>query len=223
MASPVERYRFFPASREPYSTAPQNCQNKGGTPAPHEPGTNRMNVAAGLAANGDLVVLASGWSHRPRRGAGRAGHDPPAHPLLPWVCCSGDGGRTWTQTGAIQPPDGGHAIPFGDIVRLPDGALGACIYSYRLPEHRACSFYTSADDGRTWAVRGVIRAHNISETTPLVLPNGELLACGRTRGVQHLELFRSRDGGATGALNRPSRRARSTPATCSTWSTGACC
>ena len=167
-----------------------------GTPAPHEPGTNRMNVAAGLAANGDLVVLASGWSHRPRKGAGRAGHDPPAHPLLPWICRSGDGGRTWTQTEAIQPPDGGHAIPFGDIVRLPDGALGACIYSYRPPEHRACSFYTSADDGRTWAVRGVIRAHNISETTPLVLPNGELLACGRTRGDQHLELFRSKDGGA---------------------------
>ena len=32
-----------------------------GVAAPHEPETNRMNVGAGLAGNGDLIVLASGW------------------------------------------------------------------------------------------------------------------------------------------------------------------
>ncbi len=32
-----------------------------GVPAPHEPRTNRMNVAAGTANDGSLIVLASGW------------------------------------------------------------------------------------------------------------------------------------------------------------------
>ena len=31
-----------------------------GTPAPHEPDSNRMNVAAGRSADGTLIVLASG-------------------------------------------------------------------------------------------------------------------------------------------------------------------
>ena len=35
---------------------------KRGIPAPNEPHTNRMNVAAGLAKNGDLLVLCSGWT-----------------------------------------------------------------------------------------------------------------------------------------------------------------
>ena len=32
-----------------------------GVPAPHESGTVRMNVAAGLAHDGSLIVLSSGW------------------------------------------------------------------------------------------------------------------------------------------------------------------
>ena len=60
-----------------------------GTPAKHEPGTCRMNLAAGLARNDDLVVLCSGWDKRdmsaPRH----------ARILKPWICRSSDGGRTW--------------------------------------------------------------------------------------------------------------------------------
>ncbi len=176
-----------------------------GTPAPHEPGTNRMNVAAGLAANGDLVVIASGWTHRPRKGEGSAGHGAPAHPLLPWVCRSGDGGRTWTRTETMPAPKAQSSpddkaisiIPFGDIVCLQDGTLGVCIYSWEPPDEHKCYFYTSADDGRSWNIRGVIQEENINETAPLLLPNGELLACARTLGDQHLELFRSPDDGRT--------------------------
>src|SRR5215475_10947544 len=39
-----------------------------GVPAPHEPQTNRMNVAAGTANDGALVVLASGWGGENFRG-----------------------------------------------------------------------------------------------------------------------------------------------------------
>ena len=49
---------------------------KVGIPAPNDPHTNRMNVAAGLAKNGDLLVLCSGWTdvkqpQRPLRQARR--------------------------------------------------------------------------------------------------------------------------------------------------------
>ncbi len=37
---------------------------KVGTPAPHEPNTNRIDVAAGRANNGDLIVMASGRSNK---------------------------------------------------------------------------------------------------------------------------------------------------------------
>lgn len=170
-----------------------------GTAAAHEPGTNRMNVAAGLSAGGDLVVLASGWSHRPRKGEGTAGHKPPAHPLAPWVCRSRDGGRAWTHEHTVPASGAGSPqnVPFGDIVQLPDGSLGASLYSWLPPDERGCHFYASGDDGYTWSARGTIQAGNVNETTPLVLPDGDLLACGRTMGDQHLELFRSTDAGAS--------------------------
>jgi Neuraminidase (sialidase) len=170
-----------------------------GTPAPHEPGTNRMNVAAGLAADGALVVIASGWTHRPRQGEGTAGHGGDARPLLPWVCRSTDGGRTWMHAETLTPPENKSAriIPFGDVVRLQDDTLGVCIYSWQPPYEHNCTFYSSDDDGRTWSSRGVIRESNINETTPLVLANGDLLACARTLDDQHLDLFRSTDHGRT--------------------------
>jgi hypothetical protein len=97
----------------------------------------------------------------------------------------------------MPPPEGrsAHIIPFGDIVQLHDGTLGVCIYSWQPPDEHNCYFYTSADDGRTWQIRGVIHEGGINETTPLVLPNGQLLACARTLDDQHLELFRSTDHG----------------------------
>ena len=163
-----------------------------GTPAPHEPGTNRMNVAAGLAANGDLIVLASGWSHRPRRGEYAADYvaPPPDHCLLPWTCRSHDGGRTWTHAEVPLPP--GAIVPFGDIVQLHDGTIGACVYG-----GDSSHFYVSLDHGCTWQMRGIIQATGLTETTPLVLPDGQLLACARTTGDMHLEMFRSTDQGRT--------------------------
>src|SRR4051812_45069220 len=69
---------------------------KRGVPAPNDPSTNRMNLAAGLAKNGDLLVLCSGWMDvaqppRPKQPAFRDGI------VDTWVCRSGDGGKTWTQ------------------------------------------------------------------------------------------------------------------------------
>jgi hypothetical protein len=181
---------------------------KRGTPAPHEPATNRMNVAAGLARDGSLIVLASGWSNRPEPGTFRGHRIPDMADILPlWICRSTDQGRTWTRGDRpLPPPPGGptRIIPFGDIVQLTDGTLGVCIYSWSpaTKEHNSY-FYVSRDDGRTWSLRGVVRKGNINETTPVVLRSGRLLAAARTLDDQHLDLLGSDDHGATWTTLRP--------------------
>ncbi len=168
-----------------------------GVPAPHEPGTNRMHAAAGTGQDGTLIVLASGFGHR--NPPGRYSR-PKTDAILPiWVCQSRNGGRSWEWAGSIAPPPGCVApiIPFGDIVQLADGKLGACLYSWESSKEQSALFYTSSDGGRTWAVQGTIREGNLNETTPLVLPDGKLLALARTTGDQHLELFASCDGGSS--------------------------
>ena len=172
----------------------------GGIPAPHEPGTNRMNVAAGCGHDGALLVLASGWSRRNPPGAYSS---PVEGEILPiWVCRSEDGGKNWDRTGSIVPPPlekVDRIMPYGDIVRLPNGVLGVCVYSWSFSSPNECNvyFYTSHDGGRTWNVRGIVREDNTNETTPLCLPDGRLLAVARTQDNGHLELFNSSDGGAT--------------------------
>lgn len=174
-----------------------------GTPAPHEPGTNRMNVAAGLARNGDLIVIASGWTDRPpvgeRRGFGEA------EVLHPWVCRSADGGRTWTRDGSIDKPiDGVQAlIPFGDVIQLPSGALSVSCYAWEPPNKHNAYSYRSDDDGQSWSCTGVIKFDGINETTLLALADGQILAAARTLGDQHLDLYRSTDEGATWANSGP--------------------
>ncbi|MBS3763268.1 MAG: exo-alpha-sialidase [Planctomycetes bacterium] len=176
-------------------------------PAPHEPGTNRMNVAAGLASDGNPVVLASGWSERRPPGSYSSPHDGEILPM--WVCRSEDGGHNWQRGTPVDPPaeDVGGIIPFGDIVVLGDDLLGVCIYSALPDDDHAAYFYTSEDDGYSWEVQGVIRDHDANESTPLVLPDGDILVAARTREDAHLELFGSEDQGKNwddrGALTLP--------------------
>ncbi len=173
-----------------------------GVPAPHEPGTNRMNVAAGCAPDGTMIVLASGWSRRNEPGNYSSPHQ--GEVLAMWVCRSTDGGRTWTRSETLSPPaTSDHVIPFGDMVAMPDGALGVCIYSWDPPDGHSAIFYASADGGCTWHVRGVIHAGLINETTPLCLPDGRLLAVARTLDDQHLELHASVDAGVTWRAEGP--------------------
>jgi hypothetical protein len=185
-----------------------------GTPAPHEPTTNRMNVAAGTNSRGELVVLASGWSHKPppppdRKPDGKpVKHGPPAEILPIWVCRSADGGRTWTRAEGVEPPSqsrlaaesgltlSDRVVPFGDVIRIGSGRLAACLYAEnKLTEGHDSLFFTSGDDGSTWQLTAVISRGDANETAALKLPGGDLLACARTAKDQHLELFRSTDDG----------------------------
>lgn len=150
---------------------------KCGKAAPYEPGTNRMNVAAGSAADEALVVLASGWSDRSPAPDSLPAfpHDPmPAglistsdtHVLEPWVCRFTDGGRMWTRSAAIEHwPDMAALIPFGNVHLDPEGLTCASFYGWDTQSTRAKGkrlswFFRSEDDGRTWKPMSIIGNRN---------------------------------------------------------------
>jgi hypothetical protein len=185
---------------------------KRGRPAPNEPETARMNVAAGLAKNGDLLVLCSGWTNvkqpqRPKQGAFRDDI------LRNWICRSSDGGRTWKQHRDFPAPEPGWTeyIPFGDIVQGADGALHTSCYAgewvdpattTKTKGYRAWHF-RSDDDGKSWRMTSVIGAkHN--ETTVFHVGGKQWLAAAR---IEAMDLFRSDDDGQTwGAPQRVTGR-----------------
>jgi hypothetical protein len=162
---------------------------KRGTAARHEPNTVRMNVAAGLAKNGDLVVLCSGWTNEQQ--AKRPKQKPFRDAVLRnWVCRSADGGRTWEKRTdfPVPPSGGGEYIPFGDIWPAADGSLRASCYQ----GGRSWCF-RSDDDGRTWKPIAIIGPkHNETDLFPL--GGRKWLAAARTDAM---ELFRSDDDGLT--------------------------
>jgi hypothetical protein len=162
---------------------------KRGTPAPHEPNTVRMNLAAGLARNGDLVVLCSGWTNeqqpgRPKQKPFRDGV------LRAWVCRSADGGRTWQKRTDFPrlPDNSGDYIPFGDIWPAEDGSLRVSCYG-----GVGAWCLRSDDDGWTWKPWSVIAPkHNETDLYPL--GGRRWMAAARIDAVQ---LFRSDDDGRT--------------------------
>ena len=162
-----------------------------GVPAVHEPGTCRMNLAAGLARDGDLIVLCSGWD---KRDMAQERH---ARILKPWVSRSADGGRTWDVSPEFPSEENmSEFIPFGDIIQARDGSLCASAYA-QTPGSEGytyhCYLLRSTDDGRTWGTAGVI-AEGHNETALLQLPDGTWLAAAR---VGLMDLYRSVDNGAT--------------------------
>ena len=182
--------------------------SKRGTAAPHEPRTARANVAAGLAHNGDLIVLTSGWGYAPGFRTRR---------LPPWVCRSSDGGRTWkvdTSKSAIAFPEGSDyedrgarmIKPFGDIVALPGAKLAASFYH----DLGTVWVHFSHDDGRTWGETAVLSSDHRGETAILRLRSDRWLAAARTEGgpdgkapPKGLELFVSEDEGNTWTAKGP--------------------
>lgn len=180
---------------------------KRGQVSHHDCGTNRMNHAVGLAANGDLLTLVSGWNNRAAAGKPRE-YTGVEHTLQTWVYRSGDGGSRWRKIGEF--PDSGQLhqyIPFGDICITEDGLLCASAYVMDEAQNQRHAFlFRSADDGHTW---GDIRTINPQgdETAVIHLGQGNWLAASREEADQHLELLISHDNGYNwskgGALTKP--------------------
>lgn len=186
-----------------------------GRPAPHEPARNRMNVAAGLAANGDLLVLASGWDNR-----GLPYTEPPqpfakSHTLRAWICRSADQGRTWKTTGELPaaPADATtQFIPFGKIEKAGDGSLRVSAYSGIGGERNASYMLASTDDGKSWTLLSSI-SENRNETDILPMGSGRWLAAARgaVKNQDNLQLFESTDDGKTWASVLPLSLPRQIP------------
>ena len=177
-----------------------------GVAAPHEAGTTRMNVAAGLAHDGSLVVIASGWGGKGLR----------ERVLRPWICRSSDGGRTWARSGQIQFPAGVETmIPFGDVIQGRGKTLAAALYGWAVDSKtgkplrgRHSYMLFSNDDGYSWGDAVILGPDDYNETSLLALGPSRWLAAVRTYKARNLELFSSADQGRTwkrgGPLTMPS-------------------
>ena len=199
------------ADAECWTSKDGDFWRKAGVAARHEPNTNRMLFASGLAKNGDLLMLCGGYTNEKK----------PQHPKSPasfrearlrsWVCRSSDGGRNWTQQDEFVAPEKGWTefIPFGPIVAGEDGALHASCYAAELTDRpkstRTKGYYRawhfrSDDDGKTWRPTSIIGIkHN--ETALFHLGGKRWLAAARASSVTDhgdgTDLFRSDDDGAT--------------------------
>lgn len=172
-----------------------------GVPAPHAPGSTRLNHAAGLAHDGSFVVIVSGTQLDRTRDR-----------ILPLVASrSIDNGRTWTRSGKFTlPSEVDYLIPFGDIVQLPGSSLAASFYyantltavstglkpAPATPQNTAYVLF-SRDDGRSWGDPVVLGKDGFNETTLLRLSLNRWLAAARTLSPQRLDLFTSADEGRT--------------------------
>jgi len=166
-------------------------------------------VAAGVAANGDLIVISSGWSDPAGETRGTI--------MPPLVSRSADGGRTWTidagafpepwpETGKRPTSPEGRLVPFGDILPGQDGTLRVAMYT---SGPGATRVYGSSDDGRTWKDLGVVNPDAvINEPALLHLGGGRWLLAARLDG---LDLYASDDDGRSWTLQETLTGARQHP------------
>lgn len=150
-----------------------------------------------------MIVLCSGWTNEQQPGQPKK--DPFRDAILPVVIArSGDGGRSWIQSGGFPSAEEGWTeyIPFGPIVLDDKDVLHASCYSAPLdrnslilPRHRTWHF-VSHDDGRTWR-RNSVLAPRHGEVSLLNLNGNKWLAAARLNNPGIMELFYSGDSGAS--------------------------
>lgn len=208
---------FWEGDVECWASANGRFWEKRGMVTRHEPGTVRMNHAAGMAGNGDLIAIVSGWNKR-----GPAPSPMPVFPLDspkgwltamstnnaialdPWVCRSSDGGKTWTRSeNTFTKPAGPTALrmcPYGSIMADSTGRLYTAVYvanNETNSPHKPMGvwFYRSDDDGKSWNPIGKIGTENLNETAILHMGDGRWLAAARTYRERAIEMFQSSDDG----------------------------
>lgn len=154
---------------------------------------NWADACAGLAANGDVLLMTGGYTDP--GGTRRA-------PAAPALFRSGDSGYHWRQRGFVPAslPLGECARPYGQIVGGTDGTLRTIAYD----QFGTGSAYMliSRDDGMSWS-EAVCVGWGINESVLCEVGPRHWLAVGRTVSKpspvngQELWQYRSRDNGMT--------------------------
>lgn len=173
--------------------------SKVGVPVVHEPGTNRMNHASGLAGNGDLIVIVSGYDKR--LPAGQESGFSGTQILDSIVSRSSDQGTNWQVTSTITPRQQGlRCVPFGPIIKRADGSLlSACYESLPVAAGEKlksnATVYKSIDDGRAWHFHTVVAFGDYNKIAIHSVNDTRMLAAVRTYQNQTMHLYISDDAG----------------------------
>jgi hypothetical protein len=154
---------------------------------------NWADGCAGLAANGDVLLLTAGYIDP--GGSRRA-------LSAPGLFRSSDNGFTWLRRGSFPAflPRGEVTRPYGQIVQGADGSLRTIAYDQF--NSGAAYMLVSRDDGLNWAEATLVGS-DINESVLLELSAGHWLALGRTVSKpapvngQEMRQFQSRDNGHT--------------------------
>ncbi|HCJ12305.1 MAG: hypothetical protein A2Y14_04645 [Verrucomicrobia bacterium GWF2_51_19] len=156
---------------------------KRGIAAPHEPGANRMHIAAGLY-NGEWIVVSSGVSVDEKKAL---------QPM--WCSRSSDGGRTWAVDKHLDLPKRLPAlIPFGRVLSNNKGHLFCTGYrAFSRQEPSRTYFLRSKDGGHKWSKRSELGKGDSNECA-LIRTHECYLAATRTHFDHHIHLYRSRWG-----------------------------
>ncbi len=168
-----------------------------GIPVMHEPTKNRMNVACGLAADGDFLAVVGGWDNRVPVG-GKIPSYADSHRLPAVVCRSKDGGRTFSVVDFQYriPGNPWVPVPYGDVFRVGERLAIAC---YTCPpakiEDTASYIIFSEDDGHTWTSHGVIAEKDHHETALWFADDRYGIALARSGKGDHLDQYVTEDGG----------------------------
>ncbi len=159
-----------------------------GTPAPHDPGTNRMHLAAGCDHGGEWIVLSTGFRFA---GAAWAGLD------ALWCSHSTPPGTNWCIRRQVQVESlESWLIPHGRVHALGDGRLAAVFYHADGPRGPSRAWLAfSRDHGDTWHETTPLGDSDTNEVVVLPRPVGPWLAVARTQLDHHLVLWRSKDEG----------------------------
>jgi hypothetical protein len=153
-------------------------------------GGNRMHLAVGLAANGDLLCFSSGFYLGDGEFNGFSGH---------WLSRSSDSGKTWIVDQDPNVHKGNReTIPFGRIIQLADNRLAySCYRSQGKGDPSETWMGISEDDGRSWKKRVKFGRNDSNEATLLQVGDGRVVAAVRTHVDHHVKLCESSNGGAT--------------------------
>ncbi|MHC4874293.1 MAG: sialidase family protein [Planctomycetota bacterium] len=182
---------------------------------PNESGTNRMNHAAGMGQNKDIIVICGGWDNIP------ATSDPQSDEIRNFdrqkcsiikaaVGRSSDNGLTWSYEGEVIEGNDhfSHLVPYGDILPISDEVLGCCFYDGKIDyvnnDNRGSAYLLkSYDDGTTWQDPVRIGEDLQNETFFFPVTSEHLIAASRSFIDMQLDYYKSFDAGKSWERSYP--------------------